>query len=143
MARRQLHLRRPRPARRAGRHRERGDLLPVDKVALGESPSVAMHVPVPTLRQNPNGGPCNSQELGAAAMRMDEKRSSGGVSSGASRSGPSSDDDSCDYAFGEANSSRVTSRGRAGRGATALTLRAVLMTASALTAAAGMRQPGS
>ena len=75
--------------------------FPVDKVALGESPSVAMHVPVPTLRQNPNGGPCNSQELGAAAMRMDEKRSSGGAS-GASGSGPSSDDDSCHYASGEA-----------------------------------------
>ena len=75
--------------------------FPVDKVALGESPSVAMHVPVPTLRQNPNGGPCNSQELGAAAMRMDEKRSSGGAS-GASGSGPGSDDNSCDYASGEA-----------------------------------------
>ena len=76
--------------------------FPVDKVALGESPSVAMHVPVPTLRQNPNGGPCNSQELGAAAMRMNEKRSSGGGASGASGSGPGSDDDSCDYASGEA-----------------------------------------
>ena len=67
--------------------------FPVDKVALGESPSVAMHVPVPTLRQSPDGGPCSSQELGASAMKMngmneDEK---GG-----------NKDDSCDYASGEA-----------------------------------------
>ena len=114
--------------------------FPVDKVALGESPSVAMHVPVPTLRQNPNGGPCNSQELGAAAMRMDEKRSSGGAS-GASGSGPSSDDDSCDYASGEALVAGFPAWQGWTQPATALTLRAVLMTASALTAAAGMRQP--
>ena len=115
--------------------------FPVDKVALGESPSVAMHVPVPTLRQNPNGGPCNSQELGAAAMRMDEKRSSGGGASGASGSGPSSDDDSCDYASGEALVAGFPAWQGWTQPATALTLRAVLMTASALTAAAGMRQP--
>jgi hypothetical protein len=32
--------------------------FPVDKVAVGESPSVAMHVPVPSLRASPNGEPC-------------------------------------------------------------------------------------
>ena len=114
--------------------------FPVDKVALGESPSVAMHVPVPTLRQNPNGGPCNSQELGAAAMRMNEKRSSGGAS-GASGSGTGLDEDSCDYASGEALVAGFPAWQGWTQPATALTLRAVLMTASALTAAAGMRQP--
>ena len=114
--------------------------FPVDKVALGESPSVAMHVPVPTLRQNPNGGPCNSQELGAAAMRMNEKRSSGGAS-GASASGTGLDEDSCDYASGEALVAGFPAWQGWTQPATALTLRAVLMTASALTAAAGMRQP--
>lgn len=114
--------------------------FPVDKVALGESPSVAMHVPVPTLRQNSNGGPCNSQELGAAAMRMNEKRSSGGAS-GASASGTGLDEDSCDYASGEALVAGFPAWQGWTQPATALTLRAVLMTASALTAAAGMRQP--
>ena len=114
--------------------------FPVDKVALGESPSVAMHVPVPTLRQNPNGGPCNSQELGAAAMKMNEKRSSG-AASGASGSVTGLDEDSCDYASGEALVAGFPAWQGWTQPATALTLRAVLMTASALTAAAGMRQP--
>ena len=105
--------------------------FPVDKVALGESPSVAMHVPVPTLRQSPDGGPCSSQELGASAMKMngmneDEK---GG-----------NKDDSCDYASGEALVAGFPRWAGWTQPATALTLRAVLMTASALTAAAGMRQ---
>jgi serine/threonine protein kinase len=108
--------------------------FPVDKVALGESPSVAMHVPVPTLRQSPDGGPCSSQELGAAAMKMngmneDEKSGMGG-----------NKDDSCDYASGEALVAGFPRWAGWTQPATALTLRAVLMTASALTAAAGMRQ---
>ena len=108
--------------------------FPVDKVALGESPSVAMHVPVPTLRQSPDGGPCSSQELGASAMKMngmneDEKSGMGG-----------NKDDSCDYASGEALVAGFPRWAGWTQPATALTLRAVLMTASALTAAAGMRQ---
>ena len=43
--------------------------FPVDKVAVGESPSVAMHVPIPLLRASPGGPPSSLAAMGARSAR--------------------------------------------------------------------------
>ena len=43
--------------------------FPVDKVAVGDSPSVAMHVPLPLLRASPSGQPRSVEEMAAASIK--------------------------------------------------------------------------
>lgn len=111
--------------------------FPVDKVAVGESPSVAMHVPVPLLRASQAGEPYSMAELGRVSVAMGD---GGGGGGGGGSGGGGAAEEGCEIG----NESLLT-RFPEWRGWTqpsvALTLRAVLMTASALTAAAGMQQP--
>lgn len=111
--------------------------FPVDKVAVGESPSVAMHVPVPLLRASQAGVPRSTAELGRASVAM--RDGGGGGGGGGSGGGGAAVE-----GF-EIGNETLLARFPEWRGwaqpSVALTLRAVLMTASALTAAAGMQQP--
>ena len=112
--------------------------FPVDKVAVGESPSVAMHVPIPLLRASPDGPPRSLAAMGARSARARKAGGAGGSSPigaadaldayGADSDGPLS-------AFPEWDGWTQPT--------TAMALRAVLMTASALSAAAGMRKTAS
>jgi serine/threonine protein kinase len=101
--------------------------FPVDKVAVGESPSVAMHVPIPLLRQSPDGPPSSLAAMGARSQRR--RMESDGKTNDSSSYGKDSDGPL--FAFPEWDGWTQPT--------TAMTLRAVLMTASALSAAAGMR----
>ena len=59
--------------------------FPVGKVASGQSPPVAMHVPVPLLRANPAGEPCSAADLARASIKMSES-ASGGSNTGSCKS---------------------------------------------------------
>ena len=130
--------------------------FPVDKVSVGESPSVAMHVPVAVIRESQRGPPPDAAAMANAARNNkgangrgaanaertpDEppgaggasSRSGGGSLSSAGRSTANTASDNALLRFPEWEGWTEPS--------VALTLRAVLMTASALTAAAGMQQP--
>ena len=107
--------------------------FPVDKVAVGESPSVAMHVPIPLLRASPGGPPSSLAAMGARSARgraLDDAFEKNDDSA-SSANGSTKDSDGPLFAFPEWDGWTQPT--------TAMTLRAVLMTASALSAAAGMR----
>lgn len=114
--------------------------FPVDKVAVGESPSVAMHVPVPLLRASPSEGPCSVAELGQTSVELLERGGGGSVGSGSGSKASVGDEAGCHYGSESLIDMFPEWRGWT-QPSVALTLRAVLMTASALTAAAGMQQP--
>jgi len=120
--------------------------FPVDKVARRESPSVAMHVPVPLLRASPNGEPSGVAEMAAAAVDARKKRPGVGGDAASSATQASTQTPGVGKEVTAADNERElfasfpTWRGWT-QPSVALTLRAVLMTASALTAAAGMQQP--
>ena len=101
-------------------------------MASGQSPPVAMHVPVPLLRANPAGEPCSAADLARASIKMSES-ASGGSNTGITAADCEVEDESLVSLFPAWHGWTTPS--------VALTLRAVLMTASALTAAAGMQQP--
>ena len=105
--------------------------FPVDKVAVGESPSVAMHVPIPLLRASPGGPPSSLAAMGARSARGRALDSASFDDSASSGRDSSVDSDGPLFAFPEWDGWTQPT--------TAMTLRAVLMTASALSAAAGMR----
>ena len=116
--------------------------FPVDKVAVGESPSVAMHVPVPLLRASPDGPPSSLAALGARSAR---KQTAGSSSSAGSRSSDSANDSYDAYGMKDSDGPLFAFPEWDGwtQPTTAMTLRAVLMTAAALSAAAGMRATAS
>ena len=102
--------------------------FPVEKVALGDSPSVAMHVPISLLRAAPAGDPATVADMGAASVAL-----SGRAAVEALPILRSADGDALLTSFPAWDGWT--------RPSVALTLRAVLMTSSALAAAAGMQQP--
>ena len=102
--------------------------FPVEKVAFGESPSVAMHVPISLLRAAPAGDPATVADMGAASVAL-----SGRAAVEALPILRSADGDALLSSFPAWDGWTKPS--------VALTLRAVLMTSSALAAAAGMQQP--
>ena len=116
----------------------------MDKVAVGESPSVAMHVPVPLLRARPSGEPRSVAELGQASVALGDGGGGGGGGGGGVGSGAGGGAGS-ESGYEEFGNESMLTMFPEWHGWTqpsvALTLRAVLMTASALSAAAGMQQP--
>lgn len=109
--------------------------FPVDKVAVGESPSVAMHVPIPLLRANSSGPPMSLNQMGMRSAQALGNKRSDDSSTSQSGSGYASGDGGPLPAFPTWDGWTQPT--------TALTLRAVLMTAGALSAAAGMRPTGA
>ena len=105
--------------------------FPVDKVAVGESPSVAMHVPIPLLRASPGGPPSSLAAMGARSARGRALDDAFDDSAECAANGSTKDSDGPLFTFPEWDGWTQPT--------TAMTLRAVLMTASALSAAAGMR----
>ena len=102
--------------------------FPVEKVALGDSPSVAMHVPISLLRAAPAGDPATVADMGAASVAL-----SGRAAVEALPILRSADGDALLTSFPAWDGWT--------RPSVALTLRAVLMTSSALAAAAGCNSP--
>ena len=115
--------------------------FPVDKVAIGESPSVAMHVPIPILRANPNGPPASLSAMGARSMKQSK-----GAGTAPNESTLTQKEKGSPYDTGADDQGGPLQSFPSWDGwtqpTTALTLRAVLMTAGALSAAAGMRPAG-
>ena len=119
--------------------------FPVDKVSVGESPSVAMHVPVAVIREAQRGPPPDAAAMANAARNNNRGANGRGAANADRTPDESTPLSSAGRSAANAASDDALLRFPEWEGWTepsvALTLRAVLMTASALTAAAGMQQP--